>query len=93
MAEKTDWRHHLEKWQQSGLSQAEYCRRNALSAGAFQWHKSQQKKKGSSFVPVMVNGSWPGITIGIGDLIRVEILQPVKAEKVANIIKALELVK
>lgn len=31
------WRKHVDGWQESGLSQAEYCRQHKLSVGAF-WH-------------------------------------------------------
>ena len=31
------WRKHVDGWRASKLTQAEYCRRNKLSAGAF-WH-------------------------------------------------------
>jgi hypothetical protein len=35
------WLGHLERWSQSGLSQAQYCRRQRLSAAAFGWWKGQ----------------------------------------------------
>lgn len=35
------WHRHLERWEQSGLSQAEYCREHKLSAPAFGWWKRQ----------------------------------------------------
>ncbi len=39
------WRKHISQWSKSGLSQAEYCRRNEVSAAAFQWWKGQLRRK------------------------------------------------
>ncbi len=33
------WARHLQRWQQSGLSQAQYCRQQQFSAPAFGWWK------------------------------------------------------
>jgi len=33
------WAQHLHRWQQSGLSQAQYCRQQQLSVPAFGWWK------------------------------------------------------
>ncbi len=35
------WARHLQRWNQSGLSQAQYCRQQQLSAPAFGWWKRQ----------------------------------------------------
>jgi hypothetical protein len=35
------WAGHLHRWQQSGLSQTQYCRQQQLSAPAFGWWKRQ----------------------------------------------------
>ncbi len=35
------WRRHLERWERSGLSQAQYCREHKLSAATFGWWKGQ----------------------------------------------------
>ena len=39
------WQEHILQWSESDLSQAEYCRRNKLSAAAFHWWKGQLRKK------------------------------------------------
>ncbi|MHC4170069.1 MAG: IS66 family insertion sequence element accessory protein TnpA [Planctomycetota bacterium] len=39
------WRKHISRWSKSGLTQAEYCRRNEVSAAAFQWWKGQLRRK------------------------------------------------
>lgn len=35
------WLKHLERWKQSGLSQAQYCREHKLSVPAFGWWKGR----------------------------------------------------
>ena len=35
------WLKHLQRWRQSGLSQAQYCRQQHLSAPAFGWWKGR----------------------------------------------------
>ena len=39
------WRKHISQWSKSGLTQAEYCRRNEVSAAAFQWWKGEFRRK------------------------------------------------
>jgi len=67
------WRKHISQWSKSGLTQAEYCRRNEVSAAAFQWWKGQlrrkvktQKKPSTSRQFVEVHGVSPA-HVGRGD--------------------------
>ena len=39
------WQEHISQWSESGLTQAEYCRRNKISAAAFNWWKRHLRKK------------------------------------------------
>ncbi len=39
------WQKHISQWSESGLTQAEYCRRNKISAAAFNWWKGQLRRK------------------------------------------------
>ena len=39
------WQKHISQWSKSGLTQAEYCRRNGLSAAAFHWWKGELQRK------------------------------------------------
>ncbi|HEY44131.1 MAG TPA: hypothetical protein G4O11_09135 [Anaerolineae bacterium] len=39
------WQEHISQWSESGLTQAEYCRRNKLSAAGFHWWKGQLRRK------------------------------------------------
>lgn len=36
-----DWQRHLDRWERSGLSQAEFCRRCGLKAVTFSWWKTK----------------------------------------------------
>jgi len=38
------WRHHIEQWSQSGLSQAAYCRERNLKIKSFTYFKSRLEK-------------------------------------------------
>jgi hypothetical protein len=40
-ARRQFWARHLQRWERSGLSQAEYCRRHQISAAAFAWWKTR----------------------------------------------------
>jgi hypothetical protein len=42
------WRKHISQWSKSGLTQAEYCRLNEVSAAAFQWWKGQLRRKSNA---------------------------------------------
>ncbi len=49
------WENHIQAWQETGLSQSEYCRRNELIRHRFwYWRKRTEEadKKEISFVPV-----------------------------------------
>ncbi|MHC4433765.1 MAG: IS66 family insertion sequence element accessory protein TnpA [Planctomycetota bacterium] len=39
------WQEHISQWSKSGLTQAEYCRRNNLSQAAFHWRKREFRRK------------------------------------------------
>ncbi len=48
------WEHHLEQWQQSGLSQRAYCHKHHLKTHQFYyWRRRKLKKQAPvSFLPV-----------------------------------------
>jgi hypothetical protein len=51
------WKKHIHKWQQSNLSQVEYCRNNNLSIKTFGYRKRQitgSSKETHSFIPVTI---------------------------------------
>jgi len=46
------WRRWLEKWERSGLTQAEFCRRHGLKAGNFAWWKRKLEETAGPLRPV-----------------------------------------
>jgi len=61
MAARTDWNHHIEAWQASGLSQAAYCRLHGLGVSSFSARLSEHRASpppapspASGLVPVRV---------------------------------------
>lgn len=87
------WQLHVERWRRSGLSQAEYCRRNDLNPNTFQWQKGREREREVHFVPVKLKERVPRLTIGIGDSIRVELHREFDVEELSRLIQALGVVK
>jgi len=48
------WEKHITGWEESGITQAEYCRIHELNAGQFTYFKSRFKRKNDNFSPVAV---------------------------------------
>jgi hypothetical protein len=48
------WQTHVNQWANSGLSQAEYCRKNNLKLKSFTYFKSKFKKKNLSVQLVQI---------------------------------------
>ena len=51
---RTYWKHHIDRWQETGLSQSEYCRRHNLKHHQLVYWKKRflQTETGVSFVPL-----------------------------------------
>ena len=51
---RTYWKHHIDSWQETGLSQSEYCRRHNLKHHQLVYWKKRflQTETGVSFVPL-----------------------------------------
>ncbi len=52
------WQGHIESWRQSGLSQAEYCRRNSLPIKSFGYWKRRNSKSSRgqlNFFPLVLS--------------------------------------
>ena len=58
MAITSKWRHHIEAWQRSGLSQAEYCAQQQINVRTFTARLSDYRKLpatvSSALIPVQV---------------------------------------
>ena len=42
----TYWQGHLRRWEQAGITQAEYCRQHGLSVAAFRWWRRKFLREG-----------------------------------------------
>ncbi len=71
------WQQHIESWQESGLSQTEYCRRHDLKPHQLTYWKKRfcEADRGVSFVPVQLVNSFSGdfLCLVIRDHFKVEI--------------------
>jgi hypothetical protein len=58
MALSAHWKNHIETWQNSGLSQAAYCRQQGINAQSFssQLHafRSQHATESPTLIPVQI---------------------------------------
>ena len=54
---RTYWKHHIESWQETGLTQVEYCRQHNLKAHQLVYWKKRFSKiaAGVSFVPLKLD--------------------------------------
>jgi len=69
------WHHHIEKWKASGLSQAEYCRKNDLRSRGFgYWKRKLEKQNLPELVEVPVSLGIAGVLkLNIGHQFQIEI--------------------
>ena len=65
---KRCWQRHVEKWKASGLSQAEYCRKNNLRSRGFGYWKRKLEKQN---LPELVE--LPAVSIGAGGVLKLNI--------------------
>lgn len=100
---KQFWNSHLKSWEPSGLSQAEYCRRNDLNIPRFRYWKRKLGKKNPllDFVQLPTEAinstqllqrytATPSLRISMGSEFTIEVLDgfsPVTLEKVILILK------
>ena len=63
MALSAHWKHHIEAWQGSGLSQADYCRRHGLNANTFSGrlrdYRSLPEAAAPALIPVRLAAAEP----------------------------------
>lgn len=101
MALSVDWIKHIESWQSSGLSQAEYCRQRRLIYKTFtvrlSAYRKSRKEAGSShlpataLIPVQVQAPSPvgAIRLTTDQGHRVELPTTVSAAWLAELLRCL----
>lgn len=93
------WGDHLHTWRKSGLTQAEYCRRNQLSTKCFTYWKSKTQRPDPPIKlvslpvrPVMENRPSAELVVVLGNRYRVEVddgFNPGTLEKVVQVLARL----
>jgi len=93
------WKQQIEQWQQSGLSQAEYCRRNNLKHHQLVYWKRRCLKTQTevSFVPVQVEAlldipapaDQASLTVIIDNQFKVEIVGGFDPQLLRQVVTAL----
>jgi hypothetical protein len=89
-AKKRIWEDHLREWRSSGLSQAEYCRRNGLSVKSFGYHKRTHASTAVSLIEVPMPVRSGPLHLHIGQLYRIEIERGFDAQTLHQILLVLE---
>ena len=96
MAITSKWRQHIEAWQSSGLSQAEYCAAQQINVRTFAVRLSDYRKLSQSdsvvLIPVQVAPSEPvdaGILFAHAQGHRLSLPTSVSAQWVAELLRCL----
>ena len=94
------WEHHLREWRSSGLSQAEYCRRNNVNAKSFLYWKRREKAAGEPIrlVEVPVQRQMPApipslcipVRLLVGNRYRIELEKNFDTNALEQLISFLE---
>jgi len=89
---------HIRRWRSSGLTQAEYCRRNDLTWSTFHYWRKRLAETSQAVTLVQVpvgfngNGSGPwgqGLTLVLGGRYKVEIGDNFNASTLARLVDTL----
>ncbi len=94
MAVTTKWRQHIEAWQSSGLSQAEYCAQQRINVRTFTARLSDYRKLPKSdsvaLIPVQVEPTAAGVMVFThAQGHRLELPTSVSARWVAELLQCL----
>lgn len=88
------WAYHLQQWENSGLSQAEYCRRNNVKIKSFTYWKAKLKNVNPHLelvrLPQPVNDFTPVARIHLDKGIRLEVPDGFSSVTLANILRAIQ---
>lgn len=92
---RREWAEIIEGWQDSGLSGAEFCRRNAISLQRFYSWRRRFRKRGQgadgTFVPLQFSDgcSSCGVTVVLGSTVRLELAVGFNAGELVRAVNAL----
>ena len=92
------WADHIKRWEESGLSQIDYCRANGLSRHHFTYWKCKNNRKNNpvKFVSVVTQSSATSspssiepLKVHVGDNYRIEVGEGFSEETLTRLIKTL----
>ena len=92
------WADHIKQWEESGLSQIDYCRANHLSRHHFTYWKCKNNRKNNlvKFVPVVTKSSTSSLhsnieplKVHVGDRYRIEVGEGFSGETLIRLINIL----
>jgi hypothetical protein len=91
MRRKINWPEVITRWESSGLSQAEFCRRERLPEKSFYYHKRRQVKETgeSHFVELSGSAQSNELELRIGEDIRIRLPGDIAPERLASVVKCL----
>lgn len=94
MAVTAKWRQHIEAWQRSGLSQAEYCAEQQINVGTFTArlcdYRKLPKTSSAALIPVAIEPSVAaGIVFTHAQGHRLELPASVSAKWLAELLRCL----
>ena len=97
--EKGDfWADHIKRWQESGMSQIDYCLENDLSRHRFTYWKCKNNKKDNpvKFIPIVarstissLHNSVEPLKVQVGDKYRIEVGEGFSGETLIRLINTL----
>jgi hypothetical protein len=90
---RRSWEYHLEQWQRSGLSQAEYCRRHGLNIKTFRYRKRTIGKSALCLVEVPLSApvyvSSRPLRLAVGSRYTIEIEAGFDADTLCQLLEVL----
>ena len=95
------WAQHIEQWQRSGKTQADYCHSHNLKLHQFTYWRSKRKSDHgrvtpspdttSAFVPVSIDRTWPSeLTLCLPNGLRIEGVTPASMKMLPSLLELLQ---
>ena len=93
---RAQWQEHMERWQSSGLTQADYCDRNGVKLSTFRYWRKRLASPDTpvTLVPVGFGrdrsaSSTQGLTLVLGDRYKVEVGDNFNSSTLARLVDTL----
>ena len=91
MRKRIDWDRLVKRWRTSGLTQAEFCRREQVSLKSFHHQKQQREGKvvREEFVELTRGPQIRTLELVVGDGVVIRIPEETAPERIAELIRCL----